>query len=69
MKAFLSTPSPWWKTSMSGSAREEADWMALLAAIHAHEEGPGGGALFQELVLRERARMRAMVSPTAPAQH
>ena len=50
-------------------AREEADWMALLAAIRAHEEGPGGGALLQDLVRKERARMRAMVSSTAPAPH
>lgn len=50
-------------------AREEADWMALLAAIRAHEEGPGGGALIQDLVRKERARMRVMVSSTAPAQH
>ena len=50
-------------------AREEADWMALLAAIRAHEEGPGGEALLQELVRKERARMRAMVSSTAPAPH
>lgn len=50
-------------------AREEVDWMALLAAMRAHEEGPGGGALLQELVRKERARMRAMVSATATAQH
>ena len=50
-------------------AREEADWMALLAAIRAHEEGPGGGALLQEVVRKERARMGAMVSSTAPAPH
>ena len=50
-------------------AREEADWMALLAAIRTHEEGPGGGALLQELVRKERARMGAMVSSTAPTPH
>lgn len=71
MKAFLKHTESLVKGDQHASvpAREEADWMALLAAIHAHEEGPGGGALFQELVLRERARMRAMVSSTAPAQH
>ena len=71
MKAFLKHTESLVEGDQHASvpAREEADWMALLAAIHAHEEGPGGGALLQELVLRERTRMRAMVSSTAPAQH
>ena len=44
------------------SSREEVDWMALLAAVRASKKGPGSGVLLQDLVVKERARMKAMVS-------
>jgi len=71
MKAFLKHTESFENDDQQEAvpAREEADWMALLSAIREHEEGPGAGALLQELVQKERARMRAMVSSTAPAQH
>ena len=47
-------------------AREEADWMGLLAAIRAKQGRPGADVLFQEMVSKERARMLAMVSSSQP---
>lgn len=48
------------------AAREETDWMALLAAIRAWKGSPGQGTLLQELVAKERARMEAMLSANLP---
>ena len=65
MKHFMAV-SEEWSAPAEGEghvpAREEPDWMALLAAIRAHEESPGSGALLQEMVRKERKRMRAMLS-------
>ena len=47
-------------------AREEADWMGLLAAVRAAKGRPGADVLFQEMVSKERARMSAMVSSSQP---
>ena len=47
-------------------AREEADWMGLLAAVRAAKGRPGADVLFQEMVSKERARMLAMVSSSQP---
>ena len=41
--------------------------MALLAAVRAAKKGPGSGVLLQDLVVKERARMKAMVSSSQPA--
>jgi len=43
------------------AAKEEADWMALLAAIRAEGQGKGNLALLQDLVARERIRMIGML--------
>ena len=48
------------------AARDEADWMALLAAVRAWKGSPGQGTLLQELVSKERARMGAMLSANQP---
>lgn len=48
-------------------AREEADWMVLLAAVRAWKASPGQGMLLQELVAKERTRMEAMLSANQPA--
>ena len=58
MKAFLRHTDPLVNDDQHEAvpAREEADWMALLAAIRAHEEGPVGGALLQELVQKDSFR-------------
>ena len=71
MKTFLSLTETLVDGTYDGSvpAREEVDWMALLAAVRASKKGPGSGVLLQDLVVKERARMRAMVSSTAPAPH
>ena len=65
MKHFMKVTEDW-STSEEGEghvpAREEPDWMALLAAIRAHDESPGSSALLQEVVRKERKRMRAMLS-------
>lgn len=47
-------------------ARDEADWMALLAAVRAWKGSPGQGMLFRELVAKERARMGGMLSANQP---
>lgn len=47
-------------------AREEVDWMALLAAVRAAKQGPGSGVLLQDLVAKERARIGAMVNSSQP---
>ena len=47
-------------------ARQEADWMGLLAAVRAAKGRPGADVLFQEMVSKERARMSAMVSSSQP---
>lgn len=47
-------------------AREEVDWMALLAAVRAAKQGPGSGVLLQDLVAKERVRMGAMVNSSQP---
>ena len=48
------------------AARDEADWMALLAAVRAWKGSPSQGTLLQELVAKERARMGAMLSANQP---
>ena len=48
------------------AAREETDWMALLAAVRAWKGSPGQGTLLQELVAKERARMGAMLNANLP---
>ena len=48
------------------AAREEADWMALLAAVRAWKRSPGQASLLQDLVAKERARMGAMLNATRP---
>ena len=48
------------------AAREEADWMALLAAVRAWKRSPGQATLLQDLVAKDRARMGAMLNATRP---
>lgn len=69
MKTFLSLTETLVDGTYEGSvpAREEVDWMALLAAVRAAKKGPGSDVLLQDLVLKERARMKAMVSSSQPA--
>lgn len=69
MKTFLSLTETLVDGAYEGSvpAREEVDWMALLAAVRAAKKGPGSGLLLQDLVVKERARMKAMVSSSQPA--
>jgi len=69
MKTFLSLTETLVDGTYEGSvpAREEVDWMALLAAVRATKKGPGSGVLLQDLVVKERARMKAMVSSSQPA--
>ena len=69
MKSFLSLTETLVDGTYEGSvpAREEVDWMALLAAVRAAKKGPGSDVLLQDLVLKERARMKAMVSSSQPA--
>ena len=64
MKTFLSLTDSLVDGTYDGAvpAREEVDWMALLAAVRASKKGPGSGVLLQDLVVKERARMKAMVS-------
>ena len=64
MKTFLSLTETLVDGTYEGSvpAREEVDWMALLAAVRASKKGPGSGVLLQDLLVKERARMKAMVS-------
>ena len=47
-------------------AREEVDWMALLAAIRADRQTPGASAMLRELVVKERARMASILSSSLP---
>ena len=70
MKPFLFLTETLVDGTYEGSvpAREEVDWMALLAAVRAAKKGPGSGVLLQDLVGKERARMKAMVSSSQPAQ-
>lgn len=69
MKTFLSLTETLVDGTYEGSvpAREEVDWMALLAAVRAAKKGPGSDVLLQDLVVKERARMKAMVSSSQPA--
>ena len=69
MKTFLSLTETLVDGTYEGyvPAREEVDWMALLAAVRAAKKGPGSDVLLQDLVLKERARMKAMVSSSQPA--
>lgn len=69
MKTFLSLTDTLVDGNYDGAvpAREEVDWMALLAAVRAAKKGPGSGVLLQDLVVKERARMKAMVSSSQPA--
>jgi len=69
MRTFMELTSPIASQAHTGqvAAREEADWMALLAAIRAWKGSPGQGMLLQELVAKERARMEAMLSANQPA--
>lgn len=69
MKTFLSLTETLVDGTHEGSvpAREEVDWMALLAAVRAAKKGPGSDVLLQDLVVKERARMKAMVSSSQPA--
>ena len=69
MKTFLSLTETLVDGTYEGSvpAREEVDWIALLAAVRAAKKGPGSGLLLQDLVVKERARMKAMVSSSQPA--
>lgn len=69
MKTFLTLTDTLVDGTYGGAvpAREEVDWMALLAAVRASKKGPGSGVLLQDLVVKERARMKAMVSSSQPA--
>ena len=51
------------------AARDEADWMALLAAVRAWKGSPGQGTLLRDFVAKERARMGAMLSANQPEPH
>ena len=68
MKTFLSLTDTLVDGTYDGAvpAREEVDWIALLAAVRASKKGPGSGVLLQDLVVKERARMKAMVSSSQP---
>ena len=48
------------------AARDEADWMALLAAVRAWKGSPSQGTLLRDFVTKERARMGAMLSANQP---
>ena len=69
MKTFLSLTDTMVDGTYDGAvpAREEVDWMALFAADAPSKKGPGSGVLLQDLVVKERARMKAMVSSSQPA--
>ena len=68
MTAFLQLTSSLVNKAHEGTvpAREEVDWMALLAAVRAAKKGPGSGVLLQDLVAKERARMEAMLTASQP---
>ena len=70
MHAFLKLSEAYAKDQYPASvpAREEADWMALLAAARAAIRSPGTDVLLRELVVKERARMTAMLTSKLPAQ-
>ncbi|MEC7950005.1 MAG: hypothetical protein VX190_01495, partial [Bacteroidota bacterium] len=68
MTAFLKLTSTLVTQPHEGTvpAREEVDWMALLAALRAAKKSPGSGVLLQDLVAKERARMEAMLTASQP---
>lgn len=70
MRAFLQLTEDYAKDQHPATvpAREEADWMALLAAARAANQSPGSQVLLRDLVVKERARMTAMLSAKLPAQ-
>ena len=49
-------------------AREEADWMALLAAIRAVGTEPGSERLRDSMISRERARMQNLINASLPTR-
>ena len=48
------------------AARDESDWMALLAAVRAWKGSPDRGTLLREFVAKERARMGAVLRTIQP---
>jgi hypothetical protein len=68
MKAFLENTNSYAADQHPATvpAREEVDWMALLAAIRAAQKGPGSEVLLRELVVKERARMAAILNASLP---
>jgi hypothetical protein len=70
MTAFLSLTQPFAEDQHPAAvpAREEADWMALLAAARAANQSPGSDVLLRDLVVKERARMTAMLTANLPTQ-
>ena len=70
MRAFLAVTHTFAADQHPASvpAREEADWMALLAAARAAQQSPGSSALLRDIVVKERARMTAMLTATLPTQ-
>ena len=70
MHAFLKLSEAYAKDQHPASvpAREEADWMALLAATRAATRSPGTDVLLRDLVVKERARMTAMLTANLPTQ-
>lgn len=71
MKAFITLTSEFSSTQHPEAvpAREEADWMALLAAVRAAKQSPGSDILLRDLVVKERARMNAVLSASLPTRN
>ena len=70
MRAFLAMTQTFSADQHPASvpAREEADWMALLAAARAAQQSPGSEVLLRDIVVKERARMTAMLTANLPTQ-
>lgn len=70
MRAFLSMTHTFATDQHPASvpAREEADWMALLAAARAAQQSPSSSVLLRDIVVKERARMTAMLTANLPTQ-
>lgn len=65
MHAFLKATAAFQASSSAPAsvpAREEADWMALLAAIRAANQSSANQVLLAELVGKERVRMQGMLT-------
>ena len=68
MSAFLELTEAMVDKPHEGSvpAREEVDWMALLAAVRAAKKGPGSDVLLREMVAKERVRMTTILNASQP---